>query len=75
MDMHKNAPERVQSAQSPQGQSPKSGARLALWCLLDFSRCSRYMQPLFEPRPHRLEAQDTALSRRRRGFESRWGRQ
>jgi hypothetical protein len=24
-------------------------------------------------RPHRLEAQDTALSRRRRGFESRWG--
>ena len=26
-------------------------------------------------RPHRLEAQDTALSRRRRGFESPWGRQ
>ncbi len=25
-------------------------------------------------RPHRLEAQDTALSRRRRGFESLWGR-
>ena len=24
--------------------------------------------------PHRLEAQDTALSRRRRGFESPWGR-
>src|ERR671918_1768374 len=24
-------------------------------------------------RPHRLEAQDTALSRRRHGFESRWG--
>jgi hypothetical protein len=23
--------------------------------------------------PHRLEAQDTALSRRRHGFESRWG--
>ena len=26
-------------------------------------------------RPHRLEAQDTALSRRRRGFDSPWGRQ
>ncbi len=26
-------------------------------------------------RPHRLEAQDTALSRRRQGFESPWGRQ
>ena len=25
-------------------------------------------------RPHRLVAQDTALSRRRHGFESRWGR-
>src|ERR1043165_4020426 len=25
-------------------------------------------------RPHRLEAQDTALSRRQHGFESRWGR-
>lgn len=25
------------------------------------------------PGPHRLVAQDTALSRRRRGFESRWG--
>src|SRR6187551_2733652 len=24
--------------------------------------------------PHRLEAQDTALSRRRQGFESPWGR-
>src|SRR3990172_9736195 len=24
--------------------------------------------------PHRLEAKDTALSRRRPGFESRWGR-
>jgi hypothetical protein len=25
-------------------------------------------------RPHRLEAQDSALSRRQHGFESRWGR-
>src|ERR1017187_772196 len=30
---------------------------------------------LFRPGPHRLEAQDTALSRRRQGFESPWGRQ
>src|SRR5207245_5641175 len=27
------------------------------------------------PRPHRLEAQDIALSRREQGFESPWGRQ
>jgi hypothetical protein len=26
-----------------------------------------------EKGPHRLEAQDTALSRRRQGFESPWG--
>src|SRR5712692_4564733 len=26
-------------------------------------------------RPHRLEAQDTALSRLKHGFESRWGHQ
>jgi hypothetical protein len=25
------------------------------------------------PRPHRLEAQDTSLSRRRHRFESGWG--
>ena len=29
---------------------------------------------MFERCPHRLGAQDTALSRRRRGFESPWGR-
>src|SRR5512132_381318 len=27
----------------------------------------------FTRRPHRLEAQDTALSRLKHGFESRWG--
>jgi hypothetical protein len=29
--------------------------------------------PTWLTSPHRLEAQDTALSRRRHGFESRWG--
>ena len=29
--------------------------------------------PRQSPRPHRLAVQDIALSRRRRGFESRWG--
>ena len=29
--------------------------------------------PSWPTGPHRLEAQDTALSRRRHGFESRWG--
>jgi hypothetical protein len=30
-------------------------------------------QPAHAARPHRLEAQDTALSRLKHGFESRWG--
>src|SRR5690242_15594955 len=55
--------------------------------MLAFPGARRYMKaaqrrrsrPGFMPerralRPHRLEAQDTALSRRRRGFEPRWGR-
>jgi predicted transcriptional regulator len=33
-----------------------------------------YRMPILPRRPHRLEAQDTALSRRRQGFESPWGR-
>ena len=51
-------------------------------CLRVYCNCrmSRNLQPAPGPLqfhtpkgPHRLEAQDTALSRRRQGFESPWG--
>ena len=32
------------------------------------------INPPFQLRPRRLEAQDTALSRQQQGFESPWGR-
>ena len=35
---------------------------------------SKYDEPPAGTGPHRLAAQDTALSRRQHGFESRWGR-
>ena len=34
-----------------------------------------YLWGRFRPRPHRLVAQDGALSRRKQGFDSPWGRQ
>ena len=40
--------------------------------MLEFQVDATELQPPF--RPHRPEAQDTALSRLRHGFESRWGR-
>jgi hypothetical protein len=57
-----------------------SSPLLPLSPLLNATSASRNLQSAPRPlqfrvphRPHRLEAQDTALSRRRQGFESPWG--